>query len=149
MNKVDLICGAGLSVIGILLIFIVIPVGTTAGGYFGLAPTVFPTILASGLTICALALTAQAWMRLRREGNIRPVPIRPWNLLMLAASASLVLGGIIAIDYLGMIIAGPVLIAALMLFLGDRNVIRILLTATLPVAAIYVLALHVLRTPLP
>jgi hypothetical protein len=149
MDKVDLISGAGLSLIGILLIFVVIPLGTVPGVSFGLSPTVFPTILAIGMTMCAVGLTVQAWLRLRAGMTPRPVPISRWNLLMLVASAALILIGIVAIDHFRIIYAGPILIAALMLFLGDRNIVRIGLTSTLPVAAMYVLAYHVLRTPLP
>jgi hypothetical protein len=149
MNKVDLIGGTGLSLLGVLLIFVIIPLGTEAGAFFGLSPTVFPTILATGMTICAVALTIQAGVRLRAEGNTRPLPISRWNIMMFVASCALIFAGIVAIDYFGLVIAGPFLITGLMLFLGDRNIIRIVLTSTIPVAAIYALAIHILRTPLP
>lgn len=149
MNKIDLISGAGLSVAGLVLIFIIIPQGTEAGVSFGLSPTVFPTILATGMTACAMALTVQALLRLRAGSDTRPSPISGWNMLMFGAASALILAGIVAINYLGMVIAGPLLIASLMLFLGDRSIIRIVLTSTIPVAAIYFLAFYVLRMPVP
>jgi hypothetical protein len=149
VNKIDLISGAGLSVAGLVLIFIIIPHGTEAGVSFGLSPTVFPTILATGMTACAMALTVQALLRLRAGSDPRPSPISGWNMLMFGAASALILAGIVAINYLGMVIAGPLLIACLMLFLGDRSIIRIVLTSTIPVAAIYFLAIYVLRTPVP
>lgn len=117
--------------------------------YFGLPPTFFPTLLSVGLVACAAALAAKAWLRLRAGGGLQAMPIRPWNLLMFLAAAALVIAGAVVIDFFGMVAGGPLLIAAFMLFLGERNVIRIVVTATLPVAAVYLLAIYVLHAPLP
>ena len=40
-------------------------------------------------------------------------------------------------------------VCALMLLLAERNPLRILATATIPVAAVYALAVHLLHTPVP
>ena len=64
-------------------------------------------------------------------------------------AAILVILGAVAIDFLGIVAGGPPLIAAFMLFLGERNAIRIAATSTLPVAAVYLLATYVLHSPLP
>ncbi len=149
MDKVDLIGGACLVIVGILLIFVIIPLGTREGMYFGLAPTFFPTLLATGMTMCATAMTVQAWLRLRARSDPGPMPISRWNLLMFLASAGLVVAGVVVIDIFGILIGGPVLIAAFMLLLGERSVVRVALTSTIPVAAVYLLATHVLRAPLP
>ena len=149
MNKADLVGGVGLTVAGFPLIFVVIPLGTEEGAYFGLSPTFFPTLLTSLLTACAMGLVVQSLVRLRRNTHNRPAPISMWNLLMFAASAALALGGIVLIDMFGMLWGGPALIAAFMLFLGERNLVRLALTATLPVVLVYVLAIHVLSTPVP
>jgi hypothetical protein len=149
MNKADLVGGAGLTFLGLLMIFVVIPLGTEEGMYFGLAPTFFPTLLASCLTLCAAGLAAQAWRRARENVETGPVALGRWNLLMFGLAAVLALMGVVAIDRAGMLIGGPALIAAFMLFLGERSLLRILLTATLPVLAVYLLALHVLGAPVP
>lgn len=117
--------------------------------YFGLPPTFFPTLLAIGLTVLAASLATKAWLRIRAGGALQEAPIRLRNLLMFCISAALVVSGAVVIDYFGMIAGGPLLIAAFMLFLGERNVIRVLATSTLPVAAVYLLATYVLRAPLP
>lgn len=149
MEKADLAGGVALALVGILLIFVVIPLDTEEGMYFGLPPTFFPILLSVGLTGIATALAAKAWLRLRAGGNLQPMPIRLVNLVMFGISAILVIAAVLAIDYFGMLIGGPLLIAGFMLFLGERNAIRILLTATLPVAAVYLLATYVLHSPLP
>ena len=149
MDKADLVGGIGLFVFGIVMIFVGIPFGTTDGQFFGLSPTFFPTVIAVGLTLCAAALTAQALFRLRAGGAGEPMPLRAWNIAMFVFAVALTLGGIILIDAYGILIGGPVLVAALMVFLGERNILRIVLTAGLCVATVYVLALYVLHTPLP
>jgi len=149
MTRADLIGGLGLTIVGLVLIFFAIPYGTTKGQYFGLPPTFFPTLIATCLTLAAAALTVQAIARRRRESTPRPLPVTGWNMAMLLLASALALGGVIAIDHFGIVYAGPALIAAFMLFLGERGIVRSVLTSTVPVAAVYVLALHVLRTPLP
>ncbi|SDG16698.1 MULTISPECIES: tripartite tricarboxylate transporter TctB family protein [Thalassobaculum] len=149
MEKADLAGGIALALVGVLLIFVVIPLDTEEGMYFGLPPTFFPTLLSIGLTLLAIALATKAWFRLRAGGTLQQAPIRLRNLLMFAIAAALVVAGAVVIDFFGMIVGGPLLIAAFMLFLGERSVIRVLATATLPVAAVYLLATYVLRAPLP
>ena len=149
MERADLAGGVLLALFGILLIFVVIPLDTEDGVYFGLPPEFFPVLLSVGLTAFAGALATKAWLRLRAGGALQPMPIRLRNLVMFGISAALVIAGALVIDYFGMLAGGPLLIAAFMLFLGERSVLRILATATLPVAVVYLLATYVLRAPLP
>lgn len=149
MDRADLIGGAGLALFGFLLIFVLIPLGTEEGAYFGLSPTLFPTLLATLLTVCALGLVAQSLVRMRTKGTAEPFPISGWNLLMFIVAGSITLGGVLVVDWFGILIGGPALIAVLMIFLGERNPLRVVLTATLPVGLVYLLATHVLGTALP
>lgn len=149
MNRADLVGGLGITALGSLLIFVIIPQGTASGMYYGLSPTFFPTVMATGLTASAVGLAVQSWRRRARKAEAGPAPLSLWNLLMFLLAAALAVAGVIAVDYLGMIYAGPALIAAFMLFMGERSVIRILLTSVLPVAAVYLLARYVLYAPLP
>jgi hypothetical protein len=149
MNKADLIGGLGITALGMLLIFVLIPQSTASGVYYGLPPTFFPTVMATGLTASAVGLALQAWRRRTKGADAARAPLSLWNLIMFLLAAALAVAGVVAIDYLGMIHAGPGLIAAFMLFMGERNVVRIVLTSVLPVAAVYLLARYVLYAPLP
>lgn len=153
MNKADLIGGVGITVLGLLLIFVIIPQNTASGMYFGLPPTFFPIVMAAGLTASAVGLTLQALRQRTRNRSAGeagpPGPMSLWNLAMFLLAAALAIAGVIAIDYLGMLWAGPPLIAAFMLFMGERSILRLVLTATLPVAAVYLMARYVLYAPLP
>jgi len=149
MDRADLIGGVAIAAIGLLMIFVIIPATTVKGMYFGLAPTFFPTLLTACITICAGGLAAQSLYRMRKRSSPRRVPVTRWKLLMFLVAAAIAVGAVIVIDRFGILIGGPILIAAFMVFLGERNPLRILLTATLPVGFIYFLALHVLGTPVP
>lgn len=149
MGRADLIGGAAITVVGLLLIFWVIPTWTAHGMYYGLPPTFFPTVMATGMTASAAALTIQAWLRRRREAEAGQPAVSRWNLLMFLIAAAIILGGVIAIDYIGVLIAGPVMMAALMIFLGERNPFLIVLTSGGSVGFLWYMSLHVLGTPLP
>ena len=149
MTRADLIGGIGITIFGLVLVFVIIPLETEEGMYYGLPPTFFPTVIASCLTAAGIGLAAQALIRRRAGASGAAAPVSRWNFLMYLLAVAIAIAGVIAIDWFGIVYAGPALIAAYMVFLGDRNPVRILLTATLPVAAAWVLALHVLGAPLP
>lgn len=149
MNKADLIGGAGITILGLLLIFVIIPGNTATGMYYGLPPTFFPIVMATGLTISAVGLTLQSLRKRARGVAGPPAPVSVWNLLMFLLAAVIAVGGVLAIDHFGILWGGPAMIAAFMLFMGERNPLRLVLTATLPVAAVYLLARYVLFAPLP
>jgi len=149
MDRADLIGGVGLTLFGLLMIFVLIPLGTEEGAYFGLSPTLFPTLLSTLLTFCALGQVAQSIIRIRRKRTPRSIPISGWNLLMFIIASVLAFGGVLIVDWFGILIGGPALIAVLMIFLGERDPLRVILTAALPVGVVYLLATHVLGTALP
>lgn len=149
MNKADLIGGVALLAAGLALIFLVIPLGTVEGAFFGLSPTVFPTIIASGMVLSSVGLIVHALARLRAGGEEPPLPVTSWNMLMFTLSAGITLAGVIAIDVLGIEFGGPLLIGGLMIFLGERNPIRIVLTSVIPVLVVVLLVTHVFHSVLP
>ena len=71
MTRIDLYGGIFMTVFGLFMIFVAIPLGTEEGMYYGLSPVFFPTLLASGLTFCAVGLTIQSILRARagRKGG--------------------------------------------------------------------------------
>lgn len=149
MTKFDMVAGLVLAVFGLALMFVIIPMGTEEGAYYGLSPTFFPTLLAGGITFCAVCLALQGWLHQRQSGPARALPITRWNMLMFLIAGAMLIAGVTAIEYVGLVVAGPALIAAFSIFLGERNPLRIGAAAIVPVAVVYLMATHVLRTPLP
>ncbi len=148
MYKTDLAFGIGLFAFGALMAFVLIPMTTYDGVTFGLPPSFFPTLLSACLMFFALCLSAQSVYRMRVRRS-RPSPISRMNLVVFTIAMALVLGGVILIDFVGLFVGAPLLIASIMVLLAERNVIVILTTSTIPVVIVYLLARHVLMMPLP
>lgn len=149
MHKTDLAIGVGLFAFGALMVFVLIPLTTYDGMHFGLPPTFFPTLLSACVMFFSACLVAQSIIRLVRRGGDREASISLFNLLVLAIAMAIVVGGALLIDFVGLFVGAPLMIVALMLLLGERNLLLILLTATVPVVAVHLLARHVLMMPLP
>lgn len=147
MGKADLVGGILLALTSLLLIFVIIPLGTESGQYYGLPPTFYPTVIASGLGLAAVGLIIQS---LKQSAiNIKPMPISRWQILMFLTGSAITIVSVIIIEKFGIWYGGPLLIGSFMAFLGERNLIRIVLTSVIPVAILSVLATYVLHTPLP
>jgi len=147
MRKADLIGGIGLFAVSLFLIFVAIPLETEEGTYYGLSPKVYPTVMASGMALCALGLVIQAF--LHRHQDDEPFPMTLWQFAMFLVASAIVLGTILLIGKFGIWAGGPALIAGLMVFLGERNLLVIGATCFLPVGLLHVLATYVLKAPLP
>ena len=147
MGKADLVGGILLALASLLLIFVIIPLGTESGQYYGLPPTSYPTVIASGLGLAAIGLIVQSLRQAKTNNS--PPPVSRWQILMFLTVSAITVTGVIVIDIFGIWYGGPLLIGTFMAYLGERNLIRIGLTAIIPVAILSVLASHVLHTPLP
>lgn len=147
MRRADLIGGIVLFAFSLVMIFVVIPMETAEGVWHGLSPYVYPITMMAGIAVASLLLVLQG-LRSRGEAEAE-VPLSLRQLAMFGLVGVLVLGGAIAIDFFGVWIGGPALIAAIMLFMGERRPIRLVATSIVPVGAVYLLVLHVLGSPLP
>ena len=147
MAKTDLVGGVLLALTSLLLIFVIIPLGTESGQYYGLPPTFYPTVIASGLGLAAIGLIVQSLRQAKTNNS--PSPVSRWQILMFLTVSAITVTGVMVIDVFGIWYGGPLLIGTFMVYLGERNLIRIGLTAIIPVAILSVLASHVLHTPLP
>jgi hypothetical protein len=148
MYKTDLAFGIGLFAFGALMAFVLIPFTTYQGVTFGLPPTFFPTLLSVCLMIFSLCLIAQSIYRIRLR-RPRPSPISRLNLMVFIIAVAIIVAGVVLIHYAGLFVGAPLLIAAMMMLLAERSALVILLTSTIPVVSIYLLARHVLIMPLP
>lgn len=148
MRRADLIGGGVLALLGLAMIFVIIPAETESGVWYGLSPYFYPTVMMTGIVVASLLLVLQAWRRGKAyEGQV--LALDRWRAGMAALAAAIVLAGILAIDHLGLWVGGPALIAGVMLFMGERRPLRLAATALLPVAVVHVLVTQVLQAPLP
>lgn len=75
--------------------------------------------------------------------------ISPFQVLIFILLVSVITFGVWLISVLGVLIGGPILILSIALIMGERRLWVLLLSSVLPVLVIYVLAIYVLKTPLP
>jgi hypothetical protein len=148
MRMVDLVGGAVLCVLSLILIFIVIPADDSGGRWIGLSPYLFPIVVSGAIAVFSLGLCLQAARRIDSEEETSP-PLELEQLLMFLFAMGLIVIGVFVIARAGVWIGGPLLIAMIMLFMGERNPVFILPTAILPVLVVHVLVTQFLGSPLP
>jgi hypothetical protein len=148
VRRTDLLGGIALLAFSLVMIFVVIPAETAAGVWHGLSPYFYPTVMMAGIAVASVFLVLQA-ARQRGGGDTPGPPLDLRRLAMFGISAALIVSGVLAIDFFGIWIGGPALIAGTMLFMGERRPLRIVATSLLPVGVVYLIVLYVLRSPLP
>lgn len=148
MRRADLTGGIVLALAGLAVLFVVIPTTTRTGTWTGLSPYFFPTVAMVGFTLCGGLLILQALFRpaLYEE---QPTPLHLRELRNFGLLALIIVAAVLVIDAAGLLIGGPVLIAAVMLFMGERRWLRVVLVSVLPVVVAYVFIRHVLQAPVP
>ncbi len=148
MRKID-ICAAIflLAFVGVMVLF-VIPAENAGGVWHGLSPYFYPAVMLAGIALSSIGLLVQALTKHDLYED-QPNPLSLSQLGFFLLSALIVLGGVFLIDKAGFLIGGPVLIAAVMIFMGEMSPIRIVPVAVVTVAIIAAIASFGLKTPLP
>jgi hypothetical protein len=144
----DFYVGLVLTAAGLGLLGWIIPDWVRAEGNFAMSPRSMPIVAAGAMTAFAAVLALRSLDR----GESAAAAIIPFSRAALArigVALLLIVGGIELMRWGGLFVGGPALIAAFMLFMGERQPWRIALTATLPVAFVYLLLEKALRVPLP
>ncbi|MGB7302102.1 MAG: tripartite tricarboxylate transporter TctB family protein [Burkholderiaceae bacterium] len=170
MRKADLIGGIGFVIFALLMILRIIPGETESGTTYGLSPYFYPTVMSAGILICGIGLVWQNWRQPRphnngdqavneagheieidtdMETNPEAAPLTASQLMMFLIAMAVIVTSVWLIQRFGIVVFAPVLIAALMIFLGERDWRVILPTMLLPVGIVYLIVTHVLQSPLP
>ena len=148
MRRADIYGGAGLLVLGLLVLFVIIPAEAEGDTWSGVSPLFFPTVIAAGFTLSAAALLLRAiFSPGGYQGMDMPMKRQDFGFCLLASG--IILAAVLAIHAFGLVWGGPLLVAALMLFMGERNWLRIVPMSVVPVVAIYFFVTKVLNAPLP
>lgn len=148
MRLIDLISGIVLLIASLLFIFIIIPAEVPSGKWYGLSPLFYPNMLAGAIAVSSLWLIVHAAKgKQKYEGH--KVQLSFWQVGIFFLCWLLILGGVVAIEHLGIWIGGPVTLLAVMLLMGELRPLVLVPTAILPVVIIYMLVRFVLKIPLP
>lgn len=150
MSRTDL--WSGLAIVAGALLSLLWLLPTYGGQSFGRgrAAQFMPSIGAWAMLVCGGLLVAQSLRRMRRAGTEAPLPAPDtrglWRRLLFTLwPLAYVAAAILAIVNIGLISSGPVIIALLLVLIGERRAPVVLAAALIPPAIIYVLAVHLMR----
>lgn len=149
MRRSDLISGSLLTLFGLSMIFIVVPMQIDSGGDYGLDPKFFPVALLWLIVSMALLLIASRlpWP----AGPIDELPtLDRHNWMFIGAASLFLLVGFVAIDTVGFMPAAALMIAVLMYAMGvRRHWIKLIGIAVAAPAIIYWLLRQLFSVQLP
>ena len=148
MRKVDLVIGALMLALVALVLFVIIPLEDPGGTWHGLSPYFFPVVMLFGIALGSVGLIYQALTKPSLYDD-QPNPLTWSDLGFFLLASTIIFASVLAIHWFGTWIGGPLMIAGAMLFMGERNPIRIVPTALITVALAQAIATYGLQTPLP
>jgi len=149
MRKADIVAALFLLVLGLVMIFVVIPLQTYPGERYGVPPATVPRAAMAVVVVMAAILLVQRLFEARRgrATGPNPVPLRSW--LHITGYTALLFAGLAAIKYLHFILGGILFLAVLMLLTGQRKPLTIALVAVPIPFLVYAALWYGLRMPLP
>jgi hypothetical protein len=148
MRRIDIFAATGLLAFVVLMVFVIIPGENDGGVWHGLSPYFYPIVMLGGIAVSSVGLLVQAATKPHLYDD-QPNPLSLTQFGFFLLSMLVILGCVLLIGYVGFIIGGPVLIAAMMIFMGERSPLRILPVAILTVAIAWALVTWGLKIPLP
>jgi hypothetical protein len=148
MRKVDLAAGVLLLAFVGAMLFIVIPMEDEGGTWHGLSPYFFPVVMLFGVAVSTVGLLFQALTKPALYED-QPNPLSWSDLGFFLLISAIILVCTIIMHRFGTWIGGILMIACAMLYMGERNPLRIVPTAVITVAIAQAIATYGLQTPLP
>ena len=149
MRKVDMVAAIGLLVFVVLMVFIVIPAETTDGVWHGLSPYFYPMVMLAGIALASVGLLVQALTSPDSYTDQAEAPLTWPDLGFFSIAFAIILASTLALHWFGTWIGGFVMIAGLMLFMGELNPVRIAVVAVASLVINYGLVTWALKIPLP
>ena len=156
MKTADIISCALVTLIGLVLLFVIIPgwVPVEAGPGFGLAATTMPYVA----TVTLTALAGMFFIYRLRDRHVDgetdkdydaqpPIPRKSWLFLL---RGSLFLIAVTALfEWIGFLVAGPPTVAGFMIMMGEKRPLPVCITAVGATVATWLFFWQFLKFPLP
>lgn len=152
VRRSDIISGTILTVLGLFTIFVIVPDQISGTSAFGIAPDVFPLTLIWATTVFAALLVANRLLNTRNQARADdgPSPISRADWFFIAGTTLFLAAGFLAITYLGFIAGGGLMLAALMLLMGERfHWLRLVLVVVIAPVSLYFVFWSLFKVPLP
>ena len=150
LRRSDIISGSLLTLAGLLMIFIIVPQQIASSGDYGLDPAFFPLALFWLVVVMAALLVVTRVKQQPDPPDTEPVFDR-WNWAFIVGAIVFVALSYIAIQELGFVIAGTIMVALLTIAIEMRRInwIEIVAISVAAPFAIYWILYNVFSVQLP
>ncbi len=149
MRRIDIVAATGLLGFVALMVLVIIPGENSEGVWHGLSPYFYPIVMLTGVALSSVGLLVQALTDKNAYRNQSETPLTWSEFGFFLLACVLIFAGVLVLHWLGTWAGGVTLIAALMLFMGERNPLRIAAVVVPTIAVTWVLVTWVLKIPLP
>ncbi|MDE0254493.1 MAG: tripartite tricarboxylate transporter TctB family protein [Rhodospirillaceae bacterium] len=148
MKRAELVAGVLLLVGALAALFWVVPAYTEVVEETSIQPATYPSIALWVVAILSGGLVAVSAVGLNRSGDSEAA-IGLDNLRTLLLVGAIVTAAFVAMDFLGYLVGGIGLVAALMLYMGVRNPLSLALVPVGAAGVIWLFFEILLERPLP
>jgi hypothetical protein len=150
VHRAEIVAGAVFAALSLIAIFVLIPGYVPHKAEFGPTPAFFPTVSAVLIGLCGVGMVLHRLLRgPQRQAADAPSPISRANLIFLLVVGTVFVLTLAAMVWVGFIPAGIGLVAALMLYMGNRRWLVIAATAVLTPFFLYAVFTWGFGIPLP
>jgi hypothetical protein len=149
MRIIDICAAIGLLIFAALVAFVVIPSESADGVWYGLSPYFYPLVMLAGIAISSIGLLIQAVTRPQTYEDQPKVPLSRAELGFFLLAFAIICVSTLVLHWLGTWIGGFVMIAGLMLFMGELSPLRIAAVAIPTLVVNYAIVTWGLQIPLP
>ena len=149
MRRIDTFAAIGLLAFVALMVFVVIPRETTEGVWHGLSPYFYPIVMLAGIALSSIGLLVQAITRPAAYEQQSAAPLSLAELGFFLLSFAIVVAAVFVLHWFGTWAGGIALMAALMIFMGERNPLRIAAVTVPTIAITWAIVTWALKIPLP
>ena len=149
MRRIDIVAAIALLGFVALMVLVIIPGESSEGVWHGLSPYFYPVVMLAGVGLSSVGLLVQALTDKSAYNNQTTAPLTWSEFGFFLLACLLILGAVLVFHWLGTWAGGLALIAALMIFMGERNPLRIAAVAVPTIALTWVLVTWTLKIPLP
>ena len=148
MKRAELIAGILLLAGALAMIFWVVPAYTEIVEDTSIQPATYPSIALWAVALLSALLVAISAVGLLRPGD-GEAAINLGNLKTLLLVGAIVAVAFVAMDYLGYLVGGIGLVAALMFYMGVRNPVSLVLAPVGSAGIVWLFFEVLLERPLP
>lgn len=149
MRRIDTFAAIGLLGFVALMAFVIIPNESSEGVWYGLSPYFYPMVMLAGIALASVGLLVQALTRPGAYENQPKVPLSWSELGFFLLAFAIILASTLVLHWFGTWVGGFVMIASLMLFMGERNPLRIVAVTVPTLVVNYAIVTWGLHIPLP